>query len=96
MFKEPKDTCDAIPEPSKYQPRKFTTTALQQVKVNLTWDDVDPDRQEFIQKVNSGKLEDIDESDLHKYLASGSEDDSGTLLCYNFFILDLDLFESMC
>ncbi|EFN79998.1 ESF1 homolog [Harpegnathos saltator] len=69
---EPKDTCNEIP--TKYQPRQFTTTALQQVKVDLTWDDVDPDRQEFLQKANSGKLEDIDESDLHKYLASGSEE----------------------
>lgn len=85
-MKEPKDTCSEIPEPAKYQPRQFTTTALQQVKVDLTWDDVDPDRQEFIQKANSGKLEDMDENDLHKYLASGSEDDSGiTLLCHNIY-----------
>lgn len=75
-----------MPELSKYQPRLFTTTALQQVKVDLTWDDEDPDRRDFIQKANSGKLENIDENDLHKYLASGSEDDSGiTLLFHNFY-----------
>ncbi|KAL0133751.1 hypothetical protein PUN28_001014 [Cardiocondyla obscurior] len=71
-----KDKCTEIPEPVKYQPREFTTTALQQVKVQLTWDETNPDRQEFTQKLNSGKLQDIDENDLQTYLASGSESDS--------------------
>ncbi|XP_024872474.1 ESF1 homolog [Temnothorax curvispinosus] len=75
---EPKETCTEIPEPVKYQPRQFTTTALQQVKVQLTWDETNPDRQEFTQKLNSGKIQDIDENDLQTYLASGSEDDSDT------------------
>ncbi|XP_011875572.1 PREDICTED: ESF1 homolog [Vollenhovia emeryi] len=75
---EPKETCTEIPEPVKYQPRQFATTALQQVKVQLTWDETNPDRQEFTQKVNSGKLQDIDENDLQTYLASCSEDDSDT------------------
>ncbi|XP_011634209.1 ESF1 homolog [Pogonomyrmex barbatus] len=73
---EPKEICTEIPEPVKYQPRQFMTTALQQVKVQLTWDETNPDRQEFTQKLNSGKLQDIDENDLQTYLASGSEDDS--------------------
>ncbi|XP_029157183.1 ESF1 homolog [Nylanderia fulva] len=73
---EPKDICKEIPEPVKYEPRQFTTTALQQVKVQLTWDETNVDRQEFTQKLNSGKLQDIDENDLQTYLASGSEDDS--------------------
>ncbi|XP_014468528.1 PREDICTED: ESF1 homolog [Dinoponera quadriceps] len=75
---EPKDSCNKIPDFTKYQPRQFTTTALQQVKIDLTWDDVDPDRQEFMNKVFSEKPEDIDDNELHKYLASGSEDDSAT------------------
>ncbi|KYN17254.1 PREDICTED: ESF1 homolog [Trachymyrmex cornetzi] len=75
---EPEDVCTEIPEPVKYQPRQFTTTALQQVKVKLTWDETNPDRQEFTQKLNSGKLQDIDKNDLQTYLASGSEDDSDT------------------
>ncbi|XP_011063516.1 PREDICTED: ESF1 homolog isoform X2 [Acromyrmex echinatior] len=75
---KPEEVCTEIPEPVKYQPRQFTTTALQQVKVKLTWDETNPDRQEFTQKLNSGKLEDIDENDLQTYLASGSEDDSDT------------------
>nr|XP_012233213.1 PREDICTED: ESF1 homolog [Linepithema humile] len=75
---EPKEICTEIPEPVKYQPRQFTTTALQQVKVELTWDETNLDRQEFTQKLNSGRLQDVDENDLQTYLASGSENDSDT------------------
>lgn len=84
-MKEPKEVCTEILEPVKYQPRQFTTTALQQVKVQLTWDETNPDRQEFTQKLNSGKLQDIDKNDLQTYLASGSEDESGMI--FYFFIL---------
>lgn len=73
---EPKDFCDKLPEISKYQPRFFTTTALQQAKVNLTWDETDPDRLEFTQKVNSGKVDDISEADLQNYLASSSGEEA--------------------
>ncbi|RLU22769.1 hypothetical protein DMN91_005047 [Ooceraea biroi] len=73
---EPKDTCTEIPEPTKYQPRQFTTTALQQAKVALTWDETNMERREFFQKLNSGKWQDISESDLRTYIASPSEDDS--------------------
>lgn len=82
LLKEPKEICTEIPEPVKYEPRHFTTTALQQVKVQLTWDETNPDRQEFTQKLNSGKLQDIDENDLQTYLASGSEDDSGMMTLF--------------
>lgn len=75
---EPKEICTEIPELVKYQPRQFTTTALQQVKVELTWDETNLDRQEFTQKLNSGKLQDIDENYLQTYLASNSENDSDT------------------
>ncbi|EZA60993.1 ESF1 homolog [Ooceraea biroi] len=75
---EPKDTCTEIPEPTKYQPRQFTTTALQQAKVALTWDETNMERREFFQKLNSGKWQDISESDLRTYIASPSEDDSDT------------------
>lgn len=85
-MKEPKETCTEIPEPVKYQPRQFTTTALQQAKVQLTWDETDLGRQEFTQKLNSGKLQDVDESDLQTYLASASEDDSGMICIYDMIL----------
>ncbi|XP_076282549.1 ESF1 homolog isoform X2 [Lasioglossum baleicum] len=71
----PKEVCDEVPELSKYQPRQFTTTALQQVNVQLTWDETNPERMEIAQKLNSGKLDDINERDLHAYLATDSSDD---------------------
>lgn len=69
---QPKDFCDKLPEVNKYQPRFFTTTALQQVKVNLTWDETNPERTELTQKLSSGKIDDISEADLQNYLASSS------------------------
>ena len=89
LLKEPEEICTEIPEPIKYQPRQFTTTALQQVKVKLTWDETNPDRQEFTQKLNTGNLQDIDENDIQTYLASGSEDDSGTMLFYFVYVVIL-------
>lgn len=70
----PKETCDQLPELAKYQPRQFTTTALQQVKVDLTWDETNPERLELTQKLNSGKLDEISKDDIQAYLASGTSD----------------------
>lgn len=69
---EPKEVCNKMPEPGKYQPRFFTTTALQQAKVDLTWDETDPNRVEVTQKLASGNIDDICDADLQTYLASSS------------------------
>ncbi|XP_076380947.1 ESF1 homolog isoform X2 [Megalopta genalis] len=71
----PKEVCNEIPELSKYEPRQFTTTALQQVNVQLTWDETNPERLEIAQRLNSGKLDDIKDRDLHAYLATDSSND---------------------
>lgn len=71
----PKEVCDKLPDLSKYTPRQFTTTALQQVKVELTWDENNLKRQEITAKINSGKLDEIDRNDLQAYLGSGSSDE---------------------
>nr|CAI5861907.1 unnamed protein product [Callosobruchus analis] len=75
---EPKEICEKLPELNKYQPRFFANTALQQAKVDLTWDETNPDRIEVVQKLSSGKIDDISEGDLQNYLASssGSEPES--------------------
>ncbi|XP_011301113.1 ESF1 homolog [Fopius arisanus] len=75
----PKEICDKLPDVSKYQPRQFTTTALQQVKVQCTWDETKLDRQEITKKINSGKIDDIDENDIKIYLASGSSDEEADI-----------------
>ncbi|XP_017767473.1 PREDICTED: ESF1 homolog [Eufriesea mexicana] len=71
----PKEICSKLPELTKYKPRQFTTTALQQVKVQLTWDETNPERMEIAEKLNSGKLNEINENDLQAYLAINSSDD---------------------
>ena len=74
--------CDKLPELAKYKPRQFTTTALQQVKVDLTWDETDPNRVEIFEKLNAGKFDEVDDNELRNYLASGSssEEESGIVL----------------
>ncbi|EFA01774.1 ESF1 homolog [Tribolium castaneum] len=71
---EPKEQCDKLPELNKYQPRFFTTTALQQAKVDLTWDETDPDRIEMTQKLNTGKIEEIPEHELQNFVAVSDEE----------------------
>lgn len=72
---DPKEQCDKLPELNRYQPRFFTTTALQQAKVDLTWDETDPDRIEITQKLNTGKFEDIPEDELQNFVAVSDDDD---------------------
>lgn len=86
-FKTPKEVCSKLPELTKYKPRQFTTTALQQVKVQLTWDETNPERMEIAEKLNSGKLNEINENDLQAYLATNSSDDeSGNIYFLVFSI----------
>ncbi|XP_050476151.1 ESF1 homolog [Bombus huntii] len=70
----PREVCNKLPELTKYQPRQFITTALQQAKVQLTWDETNPERTEIAQKLSSGKLNEINENDLQGYLATESSD----------------------
>ncbi|XP_035226509.1 ESF1 homolog, partial [Stegodyphus dumicola] len=69
---EPTSVADKIPDPIEYKPRLFVTTALQQVKVNLTWDETDPKRRETLQKAFTEP--DSIERDIKDYLASSSSE----------------------
>ena len=81
MCQEPKDVCDKLPEPGKYEPRIFTTTALQQAQVKLTWDETTLDRQQIAKKINAGQFDELSKADVRSYLASASSDDeSGSYL----------------
>lgn len=70
-----KPTSVAEKVPSNYKPRLFVTSALQQVKVDLTWDETDPKRREFFQKV----FTDLDsvQDDIGEFLASASSESEG-------------------
>lgn len=72
---EPKEVCDKLPDLTKYKPHLFTTTALQQAKVNLTWDETDPRRSELVNKLKTNPKSEINDSDLQKYVAFSSEDE---------------------
>lgn len=72
----PKEICDKLPDLVKYQPRFFTTTALQQAKVDLTWDETNPERLELTEKLSKGKIDEISETDLQNYLAVSSSEES--------------------
>lgn len=70
-----KDVCTELPNLDKYQPRAYTTTALQQAKVELTWDEGSIERKEFGSKISSGKMEDVSEQELKKFVAFSSEEE---------------------
>ena len=76
---EPKDVCTELPDSSKYMPRLFTTTALQQAKVELTWDENDVERKELNDKLLSGKLNEVNDHELRKYVAYSSEEEEDEL-----------------
>lgn len=75
---EPKDVCTELPEKSRYQPRIFFTTALQQAKVELTWDETDVSRKEIEEKLFTDKRTEITDHDLKNFVAcsSSSENES--------------------
>lgn len=71
---EPKDVCSELPGGTKYQPRIFFTTALQQAKVELTWDETDVSRKEITEKLFSDKRSEITDQDLKKFVACSSSE----------------------
>lgn len=75
ILQEPKEVCNKLPDLTKYKPHLFTTTALQQAKVNLTWDETDPRRSELVNKLKTNPKSEIDDNDLQKYVAFSSEDE---------------------
>ena len=52
---------------------RFSTTALHQTNVKLTWDETDPGRQRTMMR--KFKKEDLLEMDFKAYLASSSDED---------------------
>uniref|UniRef100_A0A1A9WCM7 Uncharacterized protein n=1 Tax=Glossina brevipalpis TaxID=37001 RepID=A0A1A9WCM7_9MUSC len=72
---DPTEVCYELPEVNNYNPRQFTTTALQHAKVDLTWDETAADRKELSDKLSSGKLDGISVKELRKIVACSSEDE---------------------
>lgn len=81
----PRDECHKVP--ASYQPRNFSTDALQHSKVKLTWDETPKERERFTRKAFETK--DVENEDLKAYLASDSdsdEDQSGVAERYRALI----------
>lgn len=58
--------------------------------MDLTWDETNPERIEIAQKLNSGKLNEINETDLQAYLATDSSDnEAGTTFFYSLYFIFL-------
>lgn len=72
---EPVQVCTCLPDLSAYKAPQFITTALQQSKVRLTWDETDPKRKEKIEKAYQSKDESAMQ-DLEAYLASSGNETS--------------------
>jgi len=68
----PKEVCDKAPDVDNYKPKLFSTTALSLGKVDLTWDETDPQRLAAMKKAF-----DMDDGndDLVKQFIAGSSDD---------------------
>lgn len=71
----PTDECYELPDVNNYKPRQFTTTALQQAKVDLTWDETALDRRELGDKLSSGKVDQLNDKELRKIVAYSSAED---------------------
>ena len=67
----PTDSCIGMPDPETYKPKCFFNTALMQGKVNLTWDETDPEREAAMKRAFD--LADNDNDDINAYLAMSSD-----------------------
>lgn len=70
---QPKSECHSMPDMSSYKAPQFVNTALQQSKVQMTWDQTDPKRKDVFERAFH---KEDDDDDLKAYLATSSEDDS--------------------
>uniref|UniRef100_T1JSQ1 Uncharacterized protein n=2 Tax=Tetranychus urticae TaxID=32264 RepID=T1JSQ1_TETUR len=74
---EPTSVCNEMPSLIDYKPPLFITTALQQTKVRLTWDETDPKRAKTLERAFTER--DKISDDLACYLASSSEEEADEL-----------------
>ncbi len=74
--------CTRMPDASRYKPKQFTTSALQMGKVELTWDETDPERAEAMRRMFEAASDDDaedgdDDEDVRRLIGSGDDDEDG-------------------
>merc|ERR1719330_482219 len=69
---EPESSCVSAPDPDKYQPKLFSTTALTQGKGELTWDEEDQDKMKAMKDAYS-KVDDEEFGNMSHLIGSASE-----------------------
>lgn len=74
FLQEPHSAMDTSVDVGRYRPQRFTTAALQQSNVHLTWDETSADRIQVFQRAFNQNED--DENDLKTYLASSSSSSS--------------------
>ncbi|KAK2707978.1 hypothetical protein QYM36_015606 [Artemia franciscana] len=77
---DPNDECTSLPDPTRYEPKFFVNSPLQQAKVELTWEENDPLRKanmEFFEGEESDveNTDDANEDNVAKYRAFLAEID---------------------
>lgn len=73
---EPTQECASMPDMASYRAPIFMSSALQQSKVNLTWDETDPDRKLKINRVFNDLKDEAAMDDLTAFLASDEDEES--------------------
>ena len=72
---EPSSSCTTHPDFATYKAPNFVTTALQQSKVQMTWDETDPTRRQKMDEAFNSKSEQALD-DLEAFLASSEDEES--------------------
>jgi len=75
-FSSPASACRSLPQPDRYKPKSFSTTALQNSKVELTWDEEDQNRAKTLKEAFNKVDEDEGMDAMAHLIASASEDES--------------------
>ena len=74
---EPEAVCETMPDPNKYRPKQFSTTALTLGKVELTWDETDPERRLAMRKAFEEGDENNDGAMAFVAMSSSDEGEDG-------------------
>jgi len=72
----PKEVCDKAPDKDTYEPKLFSTTALSLGKVDLTWDETDPQRLAAMKKAFEMEEGDGENDELLKQFIADSSSDN--------------------